>query len=59
VDKSLSDLFDTPDIQGVFKMAHNIYVMRIYVKYQTKNSNLNLVLDEYFLNYVSVIELCI
>jgi hypothetical protein len=53
VDKSLSDLFNTPDIQGVFKMAHNIYVMRIYVKYQTKNSNLNLVVDEYFLNYVS------
>jgi hypothetical protein len=33
-------------------MAHNIYVTRIYVEYQTKNSDLNLVLDEYFLNYV-------
>jgi hypothetical protein len=31
-------------------MVHNIYVMR-YVEYQTKNSNSNLVLDEYFLNY--------
>jgi hypothetical protein len=31
-------------IQGVLKMAHNIYVTRIYVEYQTKNSNSNLVL---------------
>jgi hypothetical protein len=38
-------------IQGVLKMAHNIYVTRIYVEYKTKNSNSNLVLDEYFLNY--------
>jgi hypothetical protein len=30
-------------------MAHKIYVTRIYVEYQTKNSNSNLVLDEYFL----------
>jgi hypothetical protein len=30
-------------IQGVLKMARNIYVTRIYVEYQTKNSNLNLV----------------
>jgi hypothetical protein len=33
-------------IQGVLKMGHNIYVTRIYVDYQTKNSNSNLVLDE-------------
>jgi hypothetical protein len=33
-------------IQGVLKMAYNIYVTRIYVEYQTKNSNLNLVSDE-------------
>jgi hypothetical protein len=38
-------------MQGVLKMAHNIYVTRIYVEYKTKNSNSNLVLDEYFLNY--------
>jgi hypothetical protein len=28
-------------------MAHNIYVTRIYVEYQTKNSNLKLVNDNY------------
>jgi hypothetical protein len=38
-------------IQGVLKIAHNIYVARIYGEYQTKNSNSNLFLDEYFLNY--------
>jgi hypothetical protein len=38
-------------IQGVLKLAHNIHVTRIYVEYQTKNSNSNLVLDEYFFNY--------
>jgi hypothetical protein len=38
-------------IRGVLKMAHYIYVTRIYVEYQIKNSNSNLVLDEYFLNY--------
>jgi hypothetical protein len=32
-------------------MVYNVYVMRIYLEYQTKNSNSNLVLDEYFLNY--------
>jgi hypothetical protein len=35
-------------IQGVLKMVHNIYVTGICVEYQTKNSNSNLVLDEYF-----------
>jgi hypothetical protein len=44
-------LHRTPYIQGVLKMAHYIYVTRIYVEYQTKNSNSNLVLDKYFLNY--------
>jgi hypothetical protein len=38
-------------IQGVLKMAPNIYVTGIYVESQTKNSNSNLVLDEFFLNY--------
>jgi hypothetical protein len=38
-------------IQGVLEMAHNIYVTQIYVKYQTKNSNSDLVLDKCFLNY--------
>jgi hypothetical protein len=33
-------------IQGVLKMVHNIYVTRIYVEYQTKNSNVDFVLDE-------------
>jgi hypothetical protein len=33
-------------IQGVLKMAHNIFVTRIYVEQQTKNSNVNLFLDE-------------
>jgi hypothetical protein len=33
-------------------MAHNIYVTRIYVEYQTKN--LNLVLYEYFLNITKI-----
>jgi hypothetical protein len=28
-------------IQGVLKMAHDIYVMRVYVEYQTKNCNAN------------------
>jgi hypothetical protein len=31
-------------------MAHNIYVTGIYIEYQTKKSNSNLVSDEYFLN---------
>jgi hypothetical protein len=34
-------------IQGVLKMAHNIYVTRIYVEFRTKNSNLKLVNDNY------------
>jgi hypothetical protein len=29
-------------IQGVLKMVHNIYVTRIYVEYQRKNSNVNI-----------------
>jgi hypothetical protein len=35
-------------------MAHNIYITGIHVEYQTKNSNFNLVLDEYLiiLNYI-------
>jgi hypothetical protein len=35
-------------IQGVLEMAHNIDVTRIYVEYQTKNSNSDLVLDKCF-----------
>jgi hypothetical protein len=38
-------------IQRVLEMTHNIYVTRIYVEYQTKNSNSDLVLDKCFLNY--------
>jgi hypothetical protein len=30
-------------IQGVLKIVHNIHVTRIYVEYQIKNSNSNLV----------------
>jgi hypothetical protein len=38
-------------------MAHNIYITGIHVEYQTKNSNFNLVLDEYLiiLNYIKKI----
>jgi hypothetical protein len=40
----------SPYIQAVLKMAHNVYVTRIYVEYQTKHSDPNLFLDEYFSN---------
>jgi hypothetical protein len=38
-------------------MAHNIYATRIYVEYQTKNSNSNLVLRRIFFKLHIIIKI--